>query len=149
VRRYVPAIILTISVLIVAYETYYVQQLIANGNVCGCSFPVPLYIPTFFAVGVLAGIALVKLLPEHPQDRYDLDAIAKLFEKEEEWFIVRSIMERGSILQSEVSERFGKVRASRAVGALEAREIVRRERVGKTYVILPGPALKEMLVRNQ
>lgn len=144
-KRYVPAAIVVLSTLLVAYETYHVQQIISSGNVCGCSFPVPLYIPTFFAVGVVTGVALLLLFSRTGQRNYDLDGIARLFEKEEEWFIVRSILERGSVLQSEVSERFGKVRASRAAAALEARDVIRRERVGKTYVILAGPALKDLL----
>lgn len=143
-KNYVLAAIVIASVLLVAYQTYHVQRIIESGNVCGCSFPVPLYIPTFFAVGVLAGIAIMKLVPERAKG-YNLDAIARLFDREEEWFIVRAVLEKGSILQSEVSERFGKVRASRAVAALETREVIRRERVGKTYVILPGPALREIL----
>lgn len=143
-KNYVLAVIVIASVLLVAYQTYHVQRIIESGNVCGCSFPVPLYIPTFFAVGVLAGIAIMKLVPERAKG-YNLDAIARLFDREEEWFIVRAVLEKGSILQSEVSERFGKVRASRAVAALETREVIRRERVGKTYVILPGPALREIL----
>ncbi len=140
-----PAGIVLLATILVAYETYYVQQIISSGNVCGCSFPVPLYIPTFFAIGVVTGAALILLFPHVEQRSYDLDSIARLFDKEEEWFIVRSILERGSVLQSEVSGRFGKVRASRAVAALETKEIVRRERVGKTYVILAGPALKNLL----
>lgn len=145
-RKYIPAGILIASTLLVAYQTYHVQQIIASGNVCGCSFPVPLYIPTFFAVGIIAGIALLKLFPKGGNaSHYDLDRIATLFDKEEEWFIVRSVLEKGSILQSRVSERFGKVRASRAVAALEARDVIRRERVGKTYIILPGPALKDVI----
>lgn len=143
-KNYLLAAIIVVSVLLVAYQTYHVQRIIESGNVCGCSFPVPLYIPTFFAVGVLTGIAIMKLVPERAKG-YNLDAIARLFDKEEEWFIVSTVLERGSILQSEVSERFGKVRTSRAVAALEAKEIIRRERVGRTYVILPGPALRDLI----
>jgi len=145
VKRYLPAGIVVLATLLVAYETYNVQQVISSGNVCGCSFPVPLYIPTFFAIGVVTGVALLLLFSSRTSSDYDLDSIARLFDKEEDWFIVRSILEHGSVLQSEVSERFGKVRASRAVAALESREIIRRERVGKTYVILAGPALKDLL----
>ena len=144
-RKYVAAALISLSALVTAYATYFVAEAISNGTFCAMDLPIPLYLPLFYALGVGAGLLVHQLFRGFESAGMDLDAIARLFDKEEEWFIVQSVLERGSILQSEVSERFGKVRASRAVAALESKDIIRRERVGKTYVILAGPALKELL----
>ena len=156
-KAYVAAGILVAAVLITAWQTYYVATLVASGNVCGCAIPVPLYIPLFFALGVVAGIALLKIISASGpcrgisvgSARVSPDSIAKLFNREEEWYIVREILEKGSILQSDVSKRFGKVRSSRAVAALESRDVVSRERVGRTYVLLAGPALRALVSGEQ
>jgi len=148
-RKYVAATLIVFSVLVTAYATYYIADAINRGTFCALDLPIPLYIPLFFALGLGSGLLLHSIFAEDGRAPLDLDAVARLFEKEEEWYIVRSVLEEGSILQSNVSERFGKVRASRAVAALEAREIIRRERVGRTYVILAGPALIELTGRGR
>jgi len=143
-KRYIAATLIVFSVLVTAYATYYIADAINRGTFCALDLPIPLYIPIFFTLGLGSGLLLHRLFGDE-KTIPDLDAIARLFEREEEWYIVRSVLEKGSILQSDVSERFGKVRASRAVAALEAKEIIRRERVGKTYIILAGPALRELM----
>ncbi|GEM_PF-5643774 len=72
-KTYVAAGILIAAVLITAWQTYYVATLIVSGNVCGCAIPVPLYIPLFFALGVAAGIALLKIVyPSGPSGKFPL-----------------------------------------------------------------------------
>ncbi len=148
-KKYVPVIVAAIIVLFTAYSTYYVSDALNKGVFCALSLPIPLFIPLFFILGLVVGAIFTWLYSISSRSGVDLESIARLFDREEEWFIVRSILERGSVLQSEVSERFGKVRASRAVAALEAKEIIRRERVGKTYVILAGPVLMGAIRRHR
>jgi len=138
-ENYVILGVLALSVLITAYSTYYVSDALRRGIFCALNLPIPLFIPFFFLIGLVAGVLVHKLFETPP--RVDPSTVAALFNKEEEVFIVENVLKNGSVLQSEVSRRFGRVRATRAVAALEAKDIIRRERVGKTYVLLPGPAL--------
>lgn len=144
-RKYAAAALISLSALVTAYATYYVAEAISNGTFCAMDLPIPLYLPLFYALGVTAGLLIHELFRSPASADVDLDAVARFFDKEEEWFIVREILTKGSVLQSDVSDHFGKVKTSRAVAALEAKDLVRRERVGKTYVILAGPALKDLL----
>ncbi|NPA76817.1 MAG: MarR family transcriptional regulator [Candidatus Diapherotrites archaeon] len=144
-RNYVAAALIAVSALATAYATYYAAEAISNGTFCAMDLPIPLYIPIFYALGVGAGLLVQELFRKPASGDVDLDAVARLFDREEEWYIVRELLTKGSVLQSDVSERFGKVRASRAVAALEAKDLIRRERIGKTYVILAGPALRSLL----
>ncbi len=144
-EKYVVGALIGAVVLITAYSTYYISDAIQRGVFCALDLPIPVFIPLFFLLGLFTGLLIHRLFESRPVPPR---AVASLFDKEEEAFIIQTILERGSILQSEVSHRFGKVRASRAVAALEARELVRRERVGKTYVIVAGPALRKVLGFN-
>ncbi len=75
-RAYLPVLTLIWTVLLTAWQTYYVSTLIATGNVCGCAILVPRYISLFFDVGVAAGIALLEIVSAHAMQASSRNALS-------------------------------------------------------------------------
>ncbi len=73
--------------------------------------------------------------------------VRKLLEllPEDERKIIEKLLEKDYILQSEISEELGKVKAHRVIKKLEERGIIERSKHGKTYIIRLKKEYKQLL----
>ena len=146
------AIILAGFVFAVSFSTLYVQVHIYEGTACTCTLPIPLLIPTFSSLGIFVGLIVYCLMfprIEESKERLkkDLEVLLELLKEEEREVIRELIRNKGKILQSKLSSKFGKVKSFRIVENLRRRGIVEKEAYGKTNWIKLSEKFNEVLCR--
>ncbi|MCD6402721.1 MAG: hypothetical protein J7K98_00120 [Candidatus Aenigmarchaeota archaeon] len=133
--------VLASFVFLVSFGTLYAQTHIVEGNACSCTLPIPLLIPTFSSLGILVGsvvyYALTSRMEKIAEKRSgEREALLKLLNEEERFIISKLIENEGKITQSSISRKLGKVKAFRAIERLRARGVVKKERYGKTNILV-------------
>ena len=146
------AIILAGFVFAVSFSTLYVQVHIHEGTACTCTLPIPLLIPTFSSLGIFVGLIVYYLMFPRIEEskerlRKDLEVLLELLKEEEREVIKELIRNKGKILQSKLSSKFGKVKSFRIVENLRRRGIVEKEAYGKTNWIKLSEKFNEVLCK--
>jgi uncharacterized membrane protein len=150
-RKSIIAIILLSGfVFAVSFGTLYAQTHIIEGTACSCTLPIPILIPTFSSLGLLIGsIVYYFMSPKMEEGRekqvqtfFSLVDILKSDEKE----IVKKLLEnKGEMLQSKLSQSFGKVKTFRILENLKKRGVIEKEPYGKTNIIRLGEKFRQIL----
>jgi uncharacterized membrane protein len=143
----VVVILITGFIFGVSFSTLYAQTHIVAGTACGCTLPIPILIPTFSSLGVFIGsIVYYLMFPKIEEkrtrikeikERYEtnLETVLDMLEKNEKQVIEELMKNKGKVLQSKLSKQLGKVKAFRTVENLRKRDIVEKERYGKTNYV--------------
>jgi hypothetical protein len=137
-------------VFCVSFATFYVQIEIERGNVCGCTIPIPMFIPMFSSLGILVGSGVYYFLfPKLEKRKASVEVFWKhflsLLDEDERYVVEKLLNNGGEVLQSIISRELGKVKTFRIVERLEKKGLIEKERYGKTYIIKLGKGLKEFI----
>jgi len=137
-------------VFCVSFATFYVQIEIERGNVCGCTIPIPMFIPMFSSLGILVGSGVYYFLfSKLEKRRASVEMCRKHFLSllgGDERYVVENLLKNGGkVPQSIISRELGKVKTFRVVRRLEKKGLIEKERYGKTYIIKLGKELKEFI----
>jgi uncharacterized membrane protein len=130
-------ILISTFVFAVSFATLYAQIHIEEGNVCSCTLPIPLLIPTFASFGVLIGLISYYLVSPIILRRcsQNLGTFLEILDPREKEIIQLLIENKGEISQAKISKKLGKVRAFRVLEKLKARGIIEKEKKKKTNKI--------------
>ena len=129
-------IIVSFFVLIVSFATLYVQHSLECGH---CAIPVPLFIPIFSSLGIIIGSAFyyhINEVVEKKEKKIDerIFSILKVFD-EDERKILEKLLRKGEVLQAEISNEIGKVKAHRIIKKLLMKGVIEKIEKGKTFLI--------------
>lgn len=152
VTKKITVCIMAIAVFafLVSFSTLYAQTHIVEGTACSCTLPIPLLIPTFSSLGVFVGSFVYYLMfsrireTEKKSSRDALSLLGML--RDDERKIIEKIVEsNGEITQSKLSSFFGKVKTFRVLEALRRRNVITKERYGKTNRIKLNKPFRDIL----
>ncbi len=146
-------ILLTGFVFGVSFSTLYAQTHVSQGQVCSCTLPIPILIPTLSSLGIFVGsIVYYLLFPkiEKYRGKYvkDTRALIDLLTHEEAKLIRMIVENGGKITQSKLSSELGAVKVHRTLKDLELRGIVDKEPHGKTNMIRLTKKFSKILSPN-
>lgn len=106
-----------------------------------CSYVamMPYFLPISFVLGFLFGYAIPQITKK---EKLKFEDVANLFEGEERELILAALNNK---MQSEVSEKMGKVRVFRTLRKLTTNGLVEKEKEGNSYRLKAGRKLKQLL----
>lgn len=151
-KAIIATIILTGFIFAVSFSTLYAQVHIYEGTACTCTLPIPLLIPTLSSLGIFVGsivyyLMFPKIEESKEKSKKDLEVLLEML-REDEREVVKSLIEnKGKILQSKLSSKFGKVKSFRIVENLRRRGIIEKEAYGKTNMIKLTKKFEEILCK--
>ncbi len=124
----------------VSFATLYAQTHIVGGSACSCTLPIPVLIPTFSSLGVFVGSFVYYLMSSRlketeRQSTLDARKLLELLQNDERKILEKIVENKGEILQSKLSRKFGKVKTYRTLGGLRKRGIITKDKHGKTNKI--------------
>ncbi len=127
------AMVIVIFVLIVSMSSWYVWNEIYFGDICSCALPLPILIPVLASVGLLAGTVIYYIFSPDGKGRPGGDPLV-LMEPDERAIMKVIISNGGKVPQSRIVEETGlsKVKVFRTIEKLKRREIICKEKFGKT-----------------
>jgi uncharacterized membrane protein len=149
-KSIIAIILLSGFIFAVSFSTLYAQTNISQGTACSCTLPIPLLIPTLSSLGLLMGsVVYYFMFPKVEESKEkQVQMVFSLVEmlNPNEKDIVRKLLEnRGQILQSRLSQLFGKVKTFRILENLKKRGIIEKEPYGKTNIIKLSQKFSQIL----
>lgn len=145
------AIIAGFIFLVSAIALYVQTQITEYGF---CPIPVPVLVPAFASLGVFIGSLTYYFmfirLEESKEKRSEIvQSMLEMLHVDEKEIIKKIIENKGEILQSKLSDVFGKVKTFRIIENLARRGIVSKESYGKTNKIKLNGKFKGILYSTQ
>ncbi|HDR53277.1 MAG TPA: hypothetical protein ENN60_01205 [archaeon] len=135
----VPWVVLAVGSLVaISLFSIYVTGHLAQGILCSYVYLTPYFLPVAYILGFLFGYAI----PQITQKERDPKQLAGLFEGDEREAVMVALEGK---TQADLSSKIGKVRAHRTIRKLETTGLVQKERVGRSYRLVPGARLKKVL----
>jgi len=150
----VGSLIIAIFVLAISITSWYVQMIIEEGMFCSCVVPLPILIPVLASVGLLIGTLLYYIfspVPECTKNNTETVEIRKTFLKpfdETEKKIIETIADnQGELTQASIVSLTGisKVKVFRSLEKLNFKNIITKEKKGKTNTIALASDIKKIL----
>ena len=140
-------LVLSLFVFVVSIISIYVQEVISTGNVCGCTIPLPLFIPFIASLGLFIGTLMYHLLVP-VKEPINKKAVLALLNDEERKLIEALIHHKGSTSQANLVRITGipKIRVSRMLKRLEQKKIIKKRPYGKTNMIELEDEYKKLLL---
>lgn len=117
------------SVLVTSLATGLALISIFTLGFCPLTYSLPLLIPLFFSFGFLSGMRYGKEASEGKN-------LVKGLEGDERRIVEILLAKGGKAFQREIAREIGAVRTTRALKKLEAKGIVKRERIGKVNLVI-------------
>ncbi|MEM5773034.1 MAG: hypothetical protein QW040_02290 [Candidatus Aenigmatarchaeota archaeon] len=149
-RNIIPVILLSGFIFAVSFSTLYAQTHIIEGTACSCTLPIPVLIPTFASLGLLIGSTLYYFMSPKIEENKEkqiqaLFSLVEILSPEEREIVKKLIENKGEILQSKLSQSFGKVKTFRVLENLKRRGVIEKEPYGKTNMIKLNEKLRSIL----
>jgi hypothetical protein len=150
-RKSLMAIILLSGfIFAVSFSTLYAQTHIIEGTACSCTLPIPVLIPTFASLGLLIGSILYYFMSPKIEESKEkqiqlIFSLVEMLNPEEKEVVKKLLENKGEILQSKLSQSFGKVKTFRVLENLRKRGVIEKEPYGKTNVIKLSEKFKNIL----
>jgi len=146
----VSIMLITGFIFAVSFGTLYVQTHISDGTVCSCTLPIPLLIPTFSSLGVFVGslvyyLMFARIKETEKRSTQDARNLLDMLQNDEKKMIEKIVENNGEITQSKLSSVFGKVKTFRLLETLRKRNVIVKEKYGKTNMIKLNNNFKEIL----
>lgn len=143
--------LITGFVFAVSFFTLYAQTHIAEGTACACTLPIPVLIPTLSSLGILVGSVVYymifpKIRETEKKVAEDSRVLLDMLQPDEKTIIRQLVENKGEMLQSKLSRKFGKVKIFRIIEGLRKRGIVDKEQYGKTNRIKLSGKFREVLI---
>jgi len=132
------SLLIVIFVLIVSITSWYVQNIIYSGDICSCAVPLPVLIQVLASIGMLVGTLVYYIFsPRFEKSPVEKDSVLKLLNETESKIVDTLINNNGELSQAKISSLTGlsKVKVFRSLEKLVSRDIVKKEKKGKTNVI--------------
>ncbi len=117
------------SVIVTSLATGLALISIFTMGFCPLTYSLPLLIPLFFSFGFLSGM-------RYGEEKTDGKGLVKGLEGDERRIVEILLSKGGKAFQREIAREVGAVKTTRALKRLEAKGIVRRERVGKVNLVI-------------
>jgi len=132
-------------IMVVSAASVYIQSEIYSGAVCGCAFPIELLVPMMASGGFILGSLVYYFISGH--EKKDLSPILGLLDYDQRVVIEKLAKSGGSMKQARLVSAIGlnKVKVSRVISSLEAKDVIEKRRSGVTNIIELKPALKKVL----
>jgi len=142
--------LITGFIFAVSFGTLYTQTHINQGTVCSCTLPIPILIPTFSSLGVFVGsfvyfLMFSKIKDTKVQSTEDAKKLLDLLQNDEKRILSELVKNKGEVLQSKLSKKFGKVKVFRTLEGLKQRKIITKKDHGRTNKIILNESFKEVL----
>ncbi|MEM7826568.1 MAG: hypothetical protein QW451_02995 [Candidatus Aenigmatarchaeota archaeon] len=149
-RNIILVILLSGFIFAVSLSTLYAQTHIIEGTACSCTLPIPVLIPTFASLGLLIGSVLYYFMSPKIEESKEkqvqaLFSLVEILNPEEREILKKLIENKGEILQSKLSQSFGKVKTFRILENLRKRGVIEKEPYGKTNVIKLNEKIRSIL----
>ena len=149
-KNLIAVMLLSGFIFAVSFSTLYAQTHIIEGTACSCTLPIPILIPTFASLGLLIGSILYYFMSPKIEESKEkqvqlLFSLIEILNPEEREIVKKLIENKGEILQSKLSQSFGKVKTFRVLEALKARNVIEKEPYGKTNLIKLSEKFRNIL----
>ena len=137
-------LIISVFVFITAISSLYVEMNILSGRACNCAIPLWLFVPLLGSLGLFIGALTYSLLKPTENTKVSSkdsevlkNVILKFIPSPEEKTVVRILLERKEVKQYELSKltNLDKVKIHRILRRLESQGVVKKEKIGKMYVV--------------
>jgi uncharacterized membrane protein len=143
-------ILLSGFIFAVSFSTLYAQTHIIEGTACSCTLPIPVLIPTFASLGLLIGSVLYYFMSPKIEENKEkqiqlIFSLIDMLNPEEREIVKKLFEDKGEILQSKLSQSFGKVKTFRILESLRRRGVIEKEPYGKTNVIKLSEKFRNIL----
>ena len=144
----VVVILITAFIFAVSFSTLYVQTHIIEGTACACTLPIPVLIPTFSSLGVMIGsVVYYFMFPKITDKNVESTRIMlDMLQPDEKNILNKIVDNKGEMTQSKLSSQFGKVKTFRVIETLIKRNIVHKEKYGKTNKIILNEKFTSVLI---
>jgi len=130
-------LLISMFVFSVSFATIYAQIHIIEGTACYCTIPIPILIPTFASLGLVIGLTTYLIVTRNPEVKtMKKEDFLKLFDQEERAVIEEILENGGSVTQSKISRKIGKVKAFRILENLRRKGVIEKEKYGKTNRVM-------------
>jgi uncharacterized membrane protein len=143
-------LILAVFTFIVAASSLYVQTEIQQGNVCGCIIPLPLFLPFLASVGLFIGTLIYYLFsPRFEIKQNKKDFVVNLLDLlgSDESKIIRVLIDNNCELsQAKIAKltNLNKVKVFRILENLRKRNIIEKQKRGKTNIIVLNEKIRKL-----
>ncbi len=130
-------LILSVFVLIVSISSFYVQTEISSGNACGCSIPIPLFIPFLASIGLFMGTMVYYLIsPKFDKKKIDKNSLLNFLDGDERK-VFGIVLDKKEINQAQLvrETNLSKVKVSRIIKRFENKGLIEKVSVGKINMI--------------
>jgi hypothetical protein len=149
-KSLIAVILLSGFIFAVSFSTLYAQTHIIEGTACSCTLPIPVLIPTFASLGLLIGSVLYYFMSPKIEENKEkqiqlIFSLVEMLSPEEKEIVKKLFENKGEILQSKLSQSFGKVKTFRVLENLRKRGVIEKEPYGKTNVIKLSEKFKNIL----
>ena len=140
-------LILSVFVLIVSVSSFYVQTEISSGNACGCSIPIPLFIPFLASIGLFMGTMIYYLLsPKFDKKKIDKNSLLNFLEGDERK-VFGVVLDKKEINQAQLvrETNLSKVKISRIIKRFENKGLIEKVSIGKINMIKLNKKISELI----
>ncbi len=140
-------LILSVFVLIVSVSSFYVQTEISSGNACGCSIPIPLFIPFLASIGLFIGTLIYYMFsPRFEKNKLDKKSLLNFLGGDERK-VFGVMLDKKEINQAQLvrETNLSKVKVSRIIKRFENKGLIEKISIGKINMIKLKREISELI----